>query len=67
MAPTDHAPGFRGIKFNWDWVTRPLFGIALIALVVAALVYGAPYVALFGAICISISRIPPERKSRVSI
>ena len=50
MAPTDHAPGYRGIKLNWDWVTRPLFGIALIALVVAALAYGAPYVALFGAI-----------------
>jgi len=46
----DHAPGYRGIKFNLDWVTRPLFGIALIAMVVAALYYGAPYVALFGAI-----------------
>lgn len=46
----DHAPGFRGIRLNWDWVTRPLFGFALIAVVVAALYYGAPYVALAGAI-----------------
>lgn len=46
----DHAPGFRGIRFNWDWITRPLFGIVLIAIVVAAIAYGAPYVALFGAV-----------------
>jgi phosphatidate cytidylyltransferase len=50
MAAPDHAPGYRGIKFNLDWITRPLFGIALIGLVIAALVYGAPYVALFGAL-----------------
>ncbi len=46
----DHAPGIRGIRFNLDWITRPLFGIALIAAVVAAIFGGAPYVALFGAI-----------------
>jgi len=46
----DHAPGFRGIRLNWDWITRPLFGVALIAAVVAAIVYGAPYVALFAAV-----------------
>lgn len=46
----DHAPGYRGIKLNWDWVTRPLFGAALAAMVVAAIYYGAPYVALFAAL-----------------
>ncbi len=46
----DHAPGFRAIKFNWDWVTRPLFGGALAALAIAAIFGGTPYIALFGAI-----------------
>jgi phosphatidate cytidylyltransferase len=49
-AHADHAPGLRGIRFNWDWVTRPLFGGMLAALVVAAIFGGARYVALFGAI-----------------
>ncbi|HEY0302034.1 MAG TPA: phosphatidate cytidylyltransferase, partial [Rhizomicrobium sp.] len=42
----NHAPGFRGIKLNWDWVTRPLFGAALAALVIAAIFGGSPYIAL---------------------
>ncbi|HXC57205.1 MAG TPA: phosphatidate cytidylyltransferase [Rhizomicrobium sp.] len=45
----DHAPGARGIKFNLDWITRPLFGGALAALVVAAVFGGTPYIALFAA------------------
>jgi phosphatidate cytidylyltransferase len=49
-APADNAPGHRGITLNWDWVTRPLFGGALAALVVAATFGGAPYVALYAAI-----------------
>jgi phosphatidate cytidylyltransferase len=49
-APADNAPGYRGITLNWDWVTRPLFGGALAALVVAATFGGAPYVALYAAI-----------------
>ncbi|HUO87876.1 MAG TPA: phosphatidate cytidylyltransferase [Rhizomicrobium sp.] len=49
-AHADHAPGYRGITLNWDWVTRPLFGAALAALVVAATYGGAPYVALYAAI-----------------
>jgi phosphatidate cytidylyltransferase len=49
-AHADHAPGIRGIRLNWDWVTRPLFGGVLAALVVAAIFGGAPYVALFGAV-----------------
>ncbi|HEY0107122.1 MAG TPA: phosphatidate cytidylyltransferase [Rhizomicrobium sp.] len=39
------APGYRAIRFNWDWVTRPLFGIALAAMVIGAIVGGVPYVA----------------------
>ena len=49
-AAPDHAPGYRAIKFNWDWVTRPLFGGALAALTVAAAFGGAPYIALFAAL-----------------
>ncbi|MBV9904802.1 MAG: phosphatidate cytidylyltransferase [Alphaproteobacteria bacterium] len=46
----DHAPGYKAIRWNWDWVTRPLFGSALAALVTAAIYYGPVYVALFAAI-----------------
>jgi len=48
-AHSDHAPGIRGIKLNWDWVTRPLFGLALAAVTVAAVFSGAPYMAIFAA------------------
>ncbi|HEX4301787.1 MAG TPA: phosphatidate cytidylyltransferase [Rhizomicrobium sp.] len=49
-SPADHAPGYKGIKFNWDWVTRPLFGGALAALAVAAIFGGPLYIALFAVI-----------------
>ncbi len=49
-APADHAPGFKGIRFNLDWITRPLFGCALAALTIGAIYAGAPSVALFVAI-----------------
>ena len=49
-ARADHAPGYRGIKFNWDWVTRPLFGGALAIIVIAAIFAGAPYIALAGGV-----------------
>ena len=37
-----HAPGFKAIRWNTDWVTRPLFGIALAALAIFALTRDAP-------------------------
>ena len=40
------APGLRNIKFNKDWITRPLFGLALAALTLAAVLGGADYFAL---------------------
>jgi len=47
-----HAPGYRAIRWNIDWITRPLFGIglALIALVFLAL---AP--AFFATLVVAIS------------
>lgn len=49
-AQQDHAPGFRAIKLNWDWVTRPLFGVALATISLSAVFSGAGYMAVFAAI-----------------
>lgn len=38
------------LTWSWDWVTRPLFGIALAAIVVGAIFGGASYLAVFGAV-----------------
>ena len=56
-AQPNHAPGFRAIKLNWDWVTRPLFGIALAAITVSAVFSGVEYMAIFaGAVGIAGAR-----------
>ena len=50
-------PESRNIKFNRDWITRPLFGFALAAITVAAIFGGALYVAIFaGAISVAAAR-----------
>jgi phosphatidate cytidylyltransferase len=36
-AAGDPAPGYRAIRWNMDWITRPLFGIALAAVAIWAL------------------------------
>lgn len=46
----DHAPGYRNIRWNWDWVTRPLFGIALAVVVIAAIFGGPGWLGLFCAV-----------------
>jgi phosphatidate cytidylyltransferase len=52
-----NAPGMRGIKFNRDWITRPLFGIALAGITIAAIFGGALYVAILaGAIGLAAAR-----------
>ena len=43
----DHAPGFRAIRFNIDWITRPLFGIILGVITLGMVIYGAGAAALF--------------------
>jgi phosphatidate cytidylyltransferase len=45
-----HLPGLRGIKFSLDWIMRPLFGVGLAALVVAAILAGTDYFAAFVAV-----------------
>jgi phosphatidate cytidylyltransferase len=39
---SDHAPGFRAIRWNIDWILRPLFGIVLAIVAVAAVFALAP-------------------------
>lgn len=48
-----HAPGFRAIRWNMDWITRPLFGIGLAAIAIGALFWGpVPFAALIAAMSI---------------
>jgi len=48
--PAQHAPGYKAIKFNLDWITRPLFGIALAAVAIAGIFGGQAYIAVLGAL-----------------
>jgi phosphatidate cytidylyltransferase len=48
--PVDQASGFRAIRFNADWITRPLFGVALAVAVVASIFGGTGYIAAFAAL-----------------
>jgi phosphatidate cytidylyltransferase len=36
-----HAPGYRAIRFNADWITRPLFGLLLAGMAIAVVAGGA--------------------------
>jgi phosphatidate cytidylyltransferase len=39
------APGYRAIRWNIDWITRPLFGLALAGVAILALSYAPEYFA----------------------
>jgi phosphatidate cytidylyltransferase len=41
-----HAPGYRAIRFNMDWITRPLFGILLGVMMLAVVFYSATALAV---------------------
>ena len=45
--PAEQAPA---IRFNADWITRPVFGALLAAAAVAAIFGGTPYIAALGAL-----------------
>jgi phosphatidate cytidylyltransferase len=47
-----HAPGYRAIRWNMDWVTRPLFGLALAAVAIGVLCSAPPF---FAALIVAIS------------
>jgi phosphatidate cytidylyltransferase len=40
------APGLRTIRFSRDWITRPVFGVVLALVVIAAIYGGTPYLAV---------------------
>jgi len=40
------ASGLRALKFSRDWITRPVFGIVLALIVIAAIYGGTPYLAI---------------------
>jgi phosphatidate cytidylyltransferase len=44
-AANDPAPGYRAIRWNMDWITRPLFGILLAGVAILALSYAPEYFA----------------------
>jgi phosphatidate cytidylyltransferase len=46
IAPALRNPGIRNLRFSMDWITRPLFGVLLAALVVLADFGGPEYLAL---------------------
>jgi phosphatidate cytidylyltransferase len=41
-----HAPGYRAIRWNMDWITRPLFGLALAAVAIGVLFSAPPFFAV---------------------
>lgn len=47
-----NAPGYRAIRWNMDWITRPLFGLALAAVAIGALFSAPPF---FAALTVAIS------------
>jgi phosphatidate cytidylyltransferase len=47
-----HAPGYRAIRWNMDWITRPLFGLALAAVAIGVLFSPPPF---FAALVVAIS------------
>ena len=50
--PSAHAPGYRAIRWNMDWITRPLFGLALAGIAILALSYAPEY---FAALAVAIT------------
>jgi phosphatidate cytidylyltransferase len=40
-----HARGYRAIRWNMDWITRPLFGVALAAVAIGVLFTAPPFFA----------------------
>jgi len=57
------APGLRNIKFNKDWITRPLLGLALAAVTLAAVLGGAAY---FAVLCAAVGIAAAREWSRMT-
>ena len=50
MTDTRHIMPDSGLRFSPDWITRPLFGVLLAALVIAADFKGPAFLAVFVAV-----------------
>ena len=53
IATSNMAPGFRAIRFNRDWITRPVFAVVLAAAVLAAIFAGRPYLEIVVAVAVA--------------
>lgn len=62
VAEPGPAPGLRNIRFNKDWITRPLFGLALAAITLAAVLGGGAYFAL---LCVAVGIAAAREWSRM--
>ena len=60
-AQNDHAPGFRAIRFNMDWITRPLFGVILGILALGVVSYGPGAVAIFFGLALILAAVEWHR------
>jgi phosphatidate cytidylyltransferase len=57
----DNAPGFRAIRFNMDWITRPLFGFIFAAIVLFAVGNGPTYLAVLLGITFTLAAVEWHR------
>jgi phosphatidate cytidylyltransferase len=57
----DNAPGFRAIRFNMDWITRPLFGIVLGIIALGVVSSGPKVVAIFVAVGFTLAALEWHR------
>jgi phosphatidate cytidylyltransferase len=55
------APGFKGIRFNMDWITRPLFGILLGLFTICVVFYGPKTVAIAVALAFAVAALEWHR------
>lgn len=53
IVTSNMAPGFRAIRFNRDWITRPVFAVVLAAVVLAAIFAGRPYLEIVVAVAVA--------------
>jgi phosphatidate cytidylyltransferase len=47
VTPSEHKEGGESLRFSMDWITRPVFGVALAAIAIAAIFGGGLWLAIF--------------------
>lgn len=56
-----HAPGYRALRFNMDWIMRPLFGIILGLVTLSVIFYGPRAVAIAVALTFALAALEWHR------